>query len=170
MSNATAEEKNILENLIKNPISKLYVLSLRDRVMAIPKLIPVVYEFLFSDDKQIQWRSAWVLDQINDKDASLIAPLLPRMVKDFPSFTNDGTKRHIAKILSLSNISKLANGNLINTSFAWLTTEQTPIAVKVHCMQILYNICEFYPKVNAFKFSIFPTGSCHPIQPSYVYF
>jgi hypothetical protein len=148
MASITIEEKNTFEKFIKNPVSKLYVLSLRDRVLAKPSLIPVLYEFMFSSDKQIQWRSAWVLDHVHDEQAELVNPLLPKMVRDFPKFTNDGVKRHIAKILSLSNLGKLANGDLINTSFEWLMKEQTPIAVKVHCMQILYNICDTYPDLK----------------------
>jgi hypothetical protein len=38
-------------------------------------------------------------------------------------------------------------GRLVNTCFEWLMTSHTPVAVKVHCMDILYRLSEKEPDI-----------------------
>ncbi len=105
-----------------------------------PQYLDILLELTQSSDPKISWRSAWVFEHSIIENQEFIKKYTPTIVSLFPNLENDSIKRHFAKILTYSNTIAVANGDIINTCFNWMMIEKTPPAVKVHCMQILYNI------------------------------
>ena len=141
-------EINDLEKQIAAPASKSNTLLITQYILDYPQILPSLYQLIWNCKKELQWKATWVLEHVFLDNQDLISPYLDDLIKRFNTIESDGAKRHIAKILSLSEITEKANGELINTCFDWLISELIPVAVKVHCMQILFNICETYPDLK----------------------
>lgn len=112
-----------------------------------PSDIEIMFNLNKHRDAKIAWRSAYIIDMIHDLDNDLLKKYIPIIISNLPSETNNSIKRHYARILTQHNLSDLADGNLIEACFEWLQKQDIPIAVKAHCMLILYNLCETYPEL-----------------------
>lgn len=109
--------------------------------------IDILFELNGHMDKKIAWRSAYIIDMVHDYNPSAIAPLIKEIANTTPSVINHSIKRHYCRILAQHDLSELADGNLVDACFSWLRQEDIPIAVKAHCMMILYKLCETYPEM-----------------------
>lgn len=145
---ALPSEKNNLIEQISAPVSKVNTLLIANHIIYSPAQLPTLYHIIWHSKMQIQWRASWVLEQIFLTNPNLVNPYLEDMISQFETIKSDGVKRHISKILSLSQITDKVNGHFINTCFDWLISELIPVAVKVHCMQILFNITKEYPDLK----------------------
>ncbi|MCU4165210.1 hypothetical protein [Carboxylicivirga caseinilyticus] len=109
------------------------------------EIVDILWQMNRLDDKKIAWRSAYLLDLIHDVNPSIIKPYLKDISSLVITEKNQSIKRHYLRILSQYDLSKIADGHLVDVCFKWLAIEDTPIAVKAHCMTILYNLCDTYP-------------------------
>ena len=62
-----------------------------------------------------------------------------------PGFGNNGVKRQVVKALAAREIPEKYEGRMVDLCFRWLQSPKMPVAIKVHCMQILANITERHP-------------------------
>lgn len=93
-------------------------------------------------------RAAWVMGICWEKNPKLFLPYITIAVDSLPRFTNDGVKRQIVKILAAQNIPEGQQGKLADLCFEWIQSATVPVAVKVHCMQILANLANNYPELS----------------------
>ena len=97
-------------------------------------------EVACDDSKAVNWRAAWIIDHLNEQNKSLVAAHLPRIVEAALKSENSSKLRHFLKIISLHPISPNSVGLLFDRALTIFTTPQYPVAVRVHAMQILYEI------------------------------
>lgn len=101
---------------------------------------------------QIAFRSAWVLEHIAVHDEGRFLPLLPRFLADLPHQRNHSCQRHFTKILMWVTDAKTVNSyqefmitadkdQLVEVVFGWLIDTETPVAVQVNCLDILFHLC-----------------------------
>ncbi|WP_430811808.1 MULTISPECIES: hypothetical protein [unclassified Carboxylicivirga] len=112
-----------------------------------PHDIQLLFELNEHPTHRIAWRSAYLLDTIHDINRDSLRNYLEVIIERCPRLTNESIKRHYLRILAQYDLSKLADGRLLDCCFQWLQTAETPIAVKAHCMQILYGLCAHYPEL-----------------------
>ncbi len=128
-----------------------------------PQDIQILLNLNEHKDNKIAWRSAYLLDLAHDIDTHVLDGSLEVILQRTPHLTNQSIKRHYLRILSQHDLSELADGHLLDCCFAWLQTEETPIAVKAHCMQIIYNLTSTYPELvpefRAVLENLLPYGS-----------
>jgi len=105
-----------------------------------PEAIVKLVEIAFSENHRLNWRAAWVLDKINDKNPILLDFFIPQIIEFVYSTGNESKLRHFLKIISLHQIPDLQKGKLFDFSFSVFTNPKYAIAVRVHAMQILYEI------------------------------
>lgn len=141
------EKKNLIEQ-ISTQVSKANTLLIANHIIYHPTELSTLYHIIWNSKAEIQWRASWVLEQIFLTNPHLVNPYLEDMISRFETIKSNGVKRHISKILSLSQITDKVNGHFINTCFDWLISELIPVAVKVHCMQILFNVTIEYPDLK----------------------
>ncbi|MCW3804828.1 hypothetical protein [Plebeiibacterium marinum] len=113
-----------------------------------PDSIESLYHLIYDVKPKLQWRAAWIFEHIFHEDPTLIKPYLKDIINQLPSIKSDGVKRHFTKILSFSDIEGLITGETINTCTDWIISEKIAVAVKAHCMQILYNATQTYPELK----------------------
>lgn len=112
-----------------------------------PKKLGMLIEIALNNPNQKSWRAAYLVDKIHDDFPELVQPYLPEMVRKLKTEKNLSKKRHFLKLISMNEIQEKNIGFLFDFCMETLTSEE-PIAVRVHAMQILYNISEKQPELK----------------------
>ncbi len=136
-------------NLILNRFRSDFARECSSRVLAIDGGVESVFELMVADNsqfslakqKEICFRSAYVLDYIYFNYPSNFAPLQERFIEYFPSCTNPSAQCHFLKIMAdilKHHTPSKAQIELIATATAkWISHPKCKIAVKVWAMNIL---------------------------------
>ncbi len=88
------------------------------------------------------WRAAYLADKIHSDFPELLRPYLPEIIIKLASEKNDSKKRHYLKLISENNIEPQYFGFLVDYCLTAFTSAKETVAVRVHAMQVLYNISE----------------------------
>ena len=89
-------------------------------------------------------RAAWAMDVCLEANPWFLSPYVETLVEALPGYSNDGVRRQIVKALAAREIPEKLEGQLADLCFCWLQSSVMPVAIKVHCMQILANITAHY--------------------------
>lgn len=106
-----------------------------------PEYFGLLMEVALNSDGQKSWRAAWMADKIHDRFPGLINPYLVPMVLKLKDLKDMGKKRQFLKLISLHEIPDIYSGFLVGYCLDTLSSAEPP-AVRVHAMQVLYNISE----------------------------
>jgi len=90
-------------------------------------------------------RAAWAMDACLEANPKFLTPYVEILIDALPGFSNDGVRRQVVKALAAREIPEKLEGQLADLCFCWLQSSAMPVAIKVHCMQILANITAHYP-------------------------
>lgn len=107
-----------------------------------PIFFDEVMQIALSDNIPQNWRAVRVIDLVSSKYYDLFIPYVNEIAQKFTSFRNVGQKRGLSKIL-IKYTNKLSENNTVNlieTCFKYLMSGKEAIAVKIYCMQILYEM------------------------------
>ena len=96
----------------------------------------------------IAWRACWLLDCSDEKKPGLLQTHLRRVIRALDGMKSKGTLRSLLRLLTRYQIPEEDQGLLIDHCFAYLVSEQYPVAVKAHAMQIIYNHVLIYPELK----------------------
>jgi len=88
------------------------------------------------------WRAAYLADKIHDDFPELLRPFLPEIIAQLKQEKSSSKKRHFLKLISMNKIKREHFGFLVDYCLKALGSSKEPAAVRVHAMQILYNISE----------------------------
>ncbi|MCD4746232.1 MAG: hypothetical protein K8R58_08025 [Bacteroidales bacterium] len=138
----------LLKELIVYEHSRAHTDFVAGIILQKPELFQELLNLMLTGESPIPWRAAWIIEKCSEQNPLLIKPYIPELIEALPNFKNDGIKRHITKILANSPLPSKKLGLLVNTCFDWLLSGEIPVAVKVHCMQILYNISQTEPDLK----------------------
>jgi len=90
-------------------------------------------------------RAAWAMDACLETHREFLLPYVETLIKTLPQFSNNGVIRQVVKALASCDIPEKYEGQLTDFCFCRLQSAEVPVAVKVHCMQILANITVRHP-------------------------
>ena len=113
-----------------------------------PELFASLMEIALHNPEQKSWRAAYVVDKIHDNYPELIRPFIDPMIDQLKIENNSSKKRHFLKLLSMNKIPSKRFGFLVDYCINALTSANEPPAVRVHAMQILFNISEKEPELK----------------------
>ena len=102
----------------------------------------LLMDISLNDNSHKSWRAAYMADKIHDEYPDLILPYINKIIQILPILTNSSKKRHFLKLLSMHDLEKKHFGFLVDYCLNTLTSANEPPAVRVHAMQILFNISE----------------------------
>lgn len=106
-------------------------------------------DFLLANEDLIAQRAAWAVRECFQAFPHLIVPYIPILIKHLKKDVHDAVKRNILAILSEVEIQDEDNlGTLTDICFKLLQNAQEPVAVRVHCMSVLYNTIKVYPELK----------------------
>ena len=134
------------ENLLMQQLSRRHIdyvaRCIGDSEKEFERLMTIV---LHGKEPVVQ-RAAWAMDACLETYPALLSPYVETLIDALPQFSNNGVKRQAVKALAARNdIPEKLEGRLADLCFDWLQSSVMPVAVKVHCMQILANIAARYP-------------------------
>ncbi|MFT3739452.1 MAG: hypothetical protein QM786_11900 [Breznakibacter sp.] len=121
---------------------------LADESVTAPQLIDQLIDLSKSNLYPTNWRAAWVLDHVQQSHKAMIEPYLPRFLNHLREIKSEGVKRHYIKMLSQGSDDLLDDGRLVDFCIERLLSQQTPIAVRAHCMEILRRQTLRYPELG----------------------
>lgn len=110
-----------------------------------PEGIEILMNIALTDGPNSTWRAAWIADKIHELHPDLIVPYLPVMINFALKTANSGKKRHLLKLISLHDIPEDQIASLMNYCGEVFSNAAEPVAVRVHAMQILFNIAQKEP-------------------------
>lgn len=113
-----------------------------------PDFFSVLMDIALYDTEQKSWRAAYLADKIHDNYPELLLPFIEPMIVQLRTEKNTSKKRHFLKLLSMNEIPEQHYGFLVDYCIEALTSAKEPPAVRVHTMQILYNISEKEPELK----------------------
>lgn len=108
----------------------------------------------------VAFRAAWVLEHVEVSAPSLFLPYFPEFIRRLPEQKNQSCQRHFTKILlhftrpQASHTYKQALAAipdwepLVEVVFEWLINSQTPVAVKVNCLEVLLYLSIEFPWIK----------------------
>jgi len=96
----------------------------------------------------LAWRACWVLDGSDEKKPGLALKHISGIVQALPGLESKGTLRSLLRLLTRYDIPEEEQGLLIDLCFNYLVSEQYPVAVKAHAMQIIYHHVLLYPELK----------------------
>lgn len=108
----------------------------------------ILLDIAFYNKEQRSWRAAYVVDKINDSHPEMLLPFLDEMIIQLGKEKSSSKKRHFLKLISMNQVDKKHQGSLVNFCLKTFTSAKEPIAVRVHAMQILFNISENEPDLK----------------------
>ena len=105
-------------------------------------LFAQLVEIMRFEKSPLNWRAARVLELCSYKFPNLFLPYVNIIAKEFPNFSTDGIKRQLPKLFGqyINDFTDENVGILVDTSFKILFSEEEAIAVRVNCMQLLYDL------------------------------
>lgn len=101
------------------------------------------------ENQKILFRASWLLEHIEYHHPNLFKIVLKEFLLDYPNQVNESAQRCFSKILmSLSCPKGMKFYNLdykdfedsLSASFDWLINENTPVAIKSNCIDIIYQL------------------------------
>lgn len=139
-----------LKDLVLYDLSKRHTRELAGMTQNDSRILKLLWQYALSDDEPINWRAAWVIKGIHENDPGLTEPLVPDMISALPELKKEGVKREFLRMIMEYPLpddeDKL--GILLDSCFRWLAEPTEPIAIKVHCMNILFEICKIIPEIK----------------------
>ncbi len=114
-----------------------------------PALLDDLFRIYLRNEEPVSRRAAWVIDTVTEKFPMLLEGWIDPMLEALPSFSHNGLKRHTLRMLARSPLpEKNQIGPLIHLCFQWLLSPMEAVAVKVHCMDLLYRISQIEPEIK----------------------
>lgn len=98
--------------------------------------------------EQKSWRAAYLADKIHDTIPELLIPFLDIITLQLKKEKNGSKKRHFLKLISMNGIAEKHQGFLVDYCLDALKSAKEPPAIRVHAMQILFNISENEPELK----------------------
>lgn len=111
-----------------------------------PNHISLLMDIAISDSRQGTWRSMWVADKVHEQHPELILPFLEEMIEAAKTMKSESKLRHLLKIISQNKIPEKHLSYMLDYSIEQLTNVERPVAIRVHAMQILFQISEQEPE------------------------
>jgi len=134
------------ENEVQTFIQSWENLALLVRYIAdYPEHLDIIMAKAVDDSQPENWRAVWMIDKIHEKHPDMVLPYLPEMTEFLLITKNAGKKRHLLKLISLHEVPEEKIAVLLNYCFEIFTNAAEPVAVRVHAMQILFNIAQKEP-------------------------
>lgn len=113
-----------------------------------PEYVDILMNIAMDDSLKDSWRACWLVNKIQEKHSGLFEAYVDRIIY-FLLKTNDSSKkREFLRLICLYPIPEAKAGLMLDFCINQFTSASEPVAVRVHAMQILFNISETEPELK----------------------
>ena len=134
--------------LLNRGISKHNAILIAEQVSTDNDKYDKLISIVFSNIEPIARRAVYAIDHTNDINQELILKYIDRITDFVLTKPNYSIMRSFLKLLSMNNIPKEKQGEILMLCTDYIFSEKVPAAVKVHCLQIFYNITDEEPDLK----------------------
>ena len=136
---------NIRTELLKEH-SKAQAKKISEFIGNDPSRFAELIDLFLNDENLLAQRAAWVLSHCTDVFPHLIRPHLNDLVENLkkPNL-HDAIPRNTLRAMTEQQIPEPLQGHLLNICFDYLLSTKHPVAIKIHAMQIVFNISKNEP-------------------------
>lgn len=138
---------NIREQLLVE-MSRSHMEYIANTIEAEPHQINWLFQLCLKNEPKVSLRAAWVLSILGDRRSTVLLPYVPDMIQSIELLSHQGIHRLFLRYLADIYIPDEWQGKIYDLCFRWLVSSAEPIAVKIHCMQILFNIAQKEPELK----------------------
>ncbi len=110
-----------------------------EKIALNPGYYQLTMDIALNDSHQKSWRAAYLIDKINDLYPDLLKPYLNELIEQVKKEKSESKKRHFLKLISMNELTNQQQGFLFDYCIQTFTSPE-PVAVRVHALQIAYNI------------------------------
>lgn len=144
-------DKLELINFLENHHSKEDIKALTEKVEIDDINLNDVFDLTFLDKKKVAFRAAWLLENIATVYPLKIASIAKVFLRTYHLQKNLSARRHFSKIALIMLNPRLIDiyslkyndfDKCVEASFDWLLDEDTPLAIKCNCIEVLYNLSD----------------------------
>jgi hypothetical protein len=93
-------------------------------------------------------RGSMVTNHIFINEPEILIPYLEKMTSLLNQDVHDAVKRCTMRILSEIEIPEKIEGLVLNKAFEYFSAGEIPIAIRVHAMQVVFNLIPKYPELK----------------------
>jgi hypothetical protein len=110
--------------------------------------LPVLWDIVVNSPYPFNARAMWIFELMCTENDTIFNQYLDKLAAFFPNSNNEAVNRMIGKLLMLKDVPEKYEGEVLNTAFERLVDKKLPIAVRVNCMQIVFNLSKKYPEIE----------------------
>jgi len=145
-----------LEQILSESYSKAITQKVVDELIARPEGITELIQLFQGKNQHISNYTGWILSYIGEQNPSLIVKHLPIIIQKLDNTDNNPALiRNVFRTLQFVVIPEKNEGYVLTKGFEFLNNNNSPIAVKVFAMTVLFNLSKKYPEIqNELKLSL----------------
>lgn len=146
----TADYKQLMQFLEEKSLSKKNALFIANWMGKNKTRIAYCWAIIQQEDEPISRRAAYALDNCAEKDIQQVRHLIPQFIHFLPVTKSNPLKRHISRILTKSPLPKdeELQGLLAEYCFNFLVDAEIDVAIKAHCIDLIFRLCKIYPELE----------------------
>ena len=127
--------------------SKRQTLRIKNYIGADAGKFAELMNLVLDDDYRLVQRASWVTKHCCDDHPDLLAPYLAQLIPQLRTPKHDAFKRNVLQIISNLEVPSEYIGELADICFDSLENRKEAIAIRVHAMANLFNICKVEPEL-----------------------
>ena len=141
---------NIREALLKDKIHKKeQALIITSYACASDKNFEELMNCFLSNEYRLAQRAAWSVSWAAQKYPDLITPYIKDLIAQLPrKDVHNAVIRNSVRILQKINVPEDIHGELINSCFSFIESNETPVAIKAFSLTTLFNLLKIYPDIG----------------------
>ena len=113
-----------------------------------PEYFDLLMKVAMDDTLDDSWRASWLINKIQEKYPEKMKQYIDRII-DFIQQTKDSSKkREFLRLITFYPVPESKAGLMFDYCIRQFTSGSEPVAVRVHAMQILFNISETEPDIK----------------------
>ena len=114
-----------------------------------PKILNQLLKLSLLPDRRMAFHASWALGKAFDTNRELIKPHINMLVNNLFTLSNESVLRIFLRTIALCEMVEVDEGQrakLADYCFGLLKSADSAVAIKVHSMEILYNLTLLYPE------------------------
>ena len=141
---------NIREALLKDKLHKKeQALVVTDYACSSCKHFEELMHCFLSNEYRLAQRAAWNVSWAAKKQPHLITPYIKDLIQQLPrKDVHNAVIRNSVRILQKINIPEELHGELMDSCFNFIESNETPVAIKAFSLTILFNLSKIYPDIK----------------------
>lgn len=138
-----------LEQILSGYYTKATTQKVVEEMIARPEGITELMLLFQGKNQHISNYAGWIISYLGENNQQLIKKHLPIIIKKLENDDNNSALiRNVFRTLQFVDIPQKYEGYVLTKGFEFLNNNNSPIAVKVFAMTVVFNLSVKYPEIQ----------------------